>query len=603
MAVALGAVTVSSTINPQVSQAAPNKAGASQSVNMVDPSDAPAAADNAQTAPSSEEDPSLTPAEQTDPGAEAPDSQPVAEPPAAAPADAEPSDNSPVAADPQANPRPDTSSPAASRAGPRSVKAVRGAHGLTVTMWYLPGATVVINHNAFIFQVKAVRDSDGQPIAGVPIRYRINAPTGVVNKTTDVGYMCTQDGTSTTYPIGTVHTSFGNAGSAGQFTVTAEYGAPYASVTACQNAVNSATFTSAITVTPANPSNPNTLVMEYVPRMPATVTFEKMSTGDKEVGEDAANAHLFEVKVKSASGTPIAWMAPMIKSGLTITDKAGGSDPLGGAKAPVVTETSTPGVYEVQIWSKKTGTKVFNLNVEGRDAVPANSSTREFTYVPSVGTCQLSNLTVTPSSGEAAASASGEPITLAFTSSDASGAACRGIAGLFMPSISPATGARLGTVTEDSSVAGRYYVKVGATAAGNYTATVKLGTASKIANLKFTADQNSLRASLKGAPNGPLKPTAGLQYTVTVKIVDQFGNPLSNAPVQFTKSGVGTVVGNLTGLTDANGEYAIGVREAGVEGTALVTAKYGKTGGNADTDVRTDPANSSSAIKTLSLVF
>jgi hypothetical protein len=168
--------------------------------------------------------------------------------------------------------------------------------------------------------------------------------------------------------------------------------------------------------------------------------------------------------------------------------------------------------------------------------------------------------------------------TISGVVSDASGA---GVAG----AVVTVTGAGLGfvvnnnvysvgsaTVNADSN--GAYSVKVYSNTAGKISVTVASGAVSKAVALEFsgvttTANTNVITVDVAALTQ------VGRAVTVTVKVVDKFGNPVVGLSPALTLTGVGSLSSVAPAATDKTGvttvQFLAGANDFG---DAVITAKY-----------------------------
>ncbi len=230
-----------------------------------------------------------------------------------------------------------------------------------------------------------------------------------------------------------------------------------------------------------------------------------------------------------------------------------------------------------------------NLNSKVTSAVTAVSSAGTTKVSTITNTLVAADLNVDSNSQTAAgigygtATAAGSKDTIDGYATDATGV---GVAGQTVT----ITGAGLGflvgnvytigsaTVTSDN--VGHYSVLVFSTTAGAQTVTVTAGAATATATITYTGITSLAKTNVLTIDASSLS-QVGRSVTVSVKVVDKFGNVVSGVPVAVSVTGVGSLSA-ATATTDSKGVGTVQfVAGANDFGDAVVTAKFTATDADA----------------------
>ena len=141
----------------------------------------------------------------------------------------------------------------------------------------------------------------------------------------------------------------------------------------------------------------------------------------------------------------------------------------------------------------------------------------------------------------------------------------------------------VGTATVNADANGAYSVDVYSNTAGKPSVVVTSGAATKTVAIEFsgvttTANTNVVTIDV------PTSVQVGRAVTITVKIVDKFGNPVVGLAPTLTLTGVGSLSSTAPAATDKTGVTTVQfVAGANDFGDATITAKYtGKDAAGAD---------------------
>ena len=177
--------------------------------------------------------------------------------------------------------------------------------------------------------------------------------------------------------------------------------------------------------------------------------------------------------------------------------------------------------------------------------------------------------------------------TISGVVTQASGAAVSGatvtIAGAGLGFVVNGNVYSVGTATINTGTSGAYSVDVYSNTAGKASVVVTSGAATKTVSIEFsgvttTANTNVLTLDV------PTSIQVGRAVTVTVKVVDKFGNPVVGLAPTLSLTGVGSLSSTAPAATDKTGVTTVQlVAGANDFGDASITAKYtGKDAAGAD---------------------
>ncbi|GAA3589359.1 hypothetical protein GCM10022198_11560 [Klugiella xanthotipulae] len=405
----------------------------------------------------------------------------------------------------------------ATSGNPQSFTYKNGAASATASSWTVtPDGPVTANGTDSYTATVTVQDSNDNPVKDQGVSFTV--PTGVT--LTETGpFVSDEDGEVVVHFTSTA---------AGEFTVSAHIGA---------NLIGEA---------------------EKITFKAGDVAFgEGASTLDATTGTQQANgtaAHTATVVVRDEHGNPVkdASVAFAAASPATVLGES-------------TVTSNAEGIATVQVVSSTAGTFNVTATVNGT-AVTAGSPAR-VTFVAGAPSAGASTFTVTPTDPVAA---EGEvPFYATVTVTDAQGNPVEGVTVGFEAD-AVISGARTATTNAD----GVATTELTSTKTGIFTVRATIGSeqVGNIENIEFNAGAKSQDDTNIQATTGSKLANGVDAHTVTVTVVDLYGNPIQHSYVTFNVEGDATAASPTGVQTNADGQATLSVT-SNTAGTFTVTAK------------------------------
>jgi adhesin/invasin len=285
------------------------------------------------------------------------------------------------------------------------------------------------------------------------------------------------------------------------------------------------------------------------------------------------------------------------------------SDPSTGVTlGPIGAVAGEPGKYSFTIGSTAYGPKDITASY-ARVGAPASEDTERVNFVSDVGSA-TALLEVTPSSLRVH-----EDATATVTITDSSGNPVEGTVEFTFETLptaqnpAPITTVNGGVAqqvfTTDTIKNVRVTARVTLTESGQVIATTPVER-----YVNFTHGPVSVLTSTLEAGVSTDVPADGVsEHTAIATVRDEYGNPVRQAPVTFTHTGVGTITnsgatpGEWRCETNDDGVCTLVLVSQNVTGPAVVSAKFGEPGGTASTSVQVSATDPTPKVLSLNFVF
>ncbi|MFC4222438.1 invasin domain 3-containing protein [Lysinibacter cavernae] len=295
-------------------------------------------------------------------------------------------------------------------------------------------------------------------------------------------------------------------------------------------------------------------------------TSYSVSTGDESID---GGSHTATVTLADAYGNPVSGAASLILAATT--------DGLGSGAISAFTESATAGTYTASVTSSIAGSKAVTATFEGLDVSLDGNGSAAFV----AGDVDLGNAGTAYSVSTGDQTVGTGEHTVTVTLADAEGNPVGGKAGKLSASSTDSLGTgTIGSFTE-SATAGTYTAVVTSTVAG-----------AKAIMVEFDADQVTLdgndvasfvaagvdlsNASTNYSVSSGDQTVVSGSHTVTVKLADEFGNPVSGQSALIasaTAADLGTGSVSDVSETGAAGTYTATVTSS-VAGAKALTATF-----------------------------
>ncbi|QIK63227.1 DUF11 domain-containing protein [Leucobacter viscericola] len=310
-------------------------------------------------------------------------------------------------------------------------------------------------------------------------------------------------------------------------------------------------------------------------------------------------SHQVTVKLADDRGNPVSLFAA------ELAKLVGTATPSAGVTVGSFLEVEgEPGSYAATVTSTKVGDKTIAVTLDGNDVTSTGNKVASFSAGGPSTENAGTNYAV--STGTAQVGSGSHEVTVNVT--DADGNPVSGLAQeAFVFAADPAAGVSFDTFTAGAGV---YKMTLSSESAGVKDISVSLGANA----IKLATDATATAEFVAGAPvlndanlvnytvsSEQIVAGSGA-HTITVKLADEFGNPVKNQAAQLSAATVAELgSGNVTGFAESSDGVYVATVTSTVAGVKPVTVKHGTTAlsvlpvtGNANATFIADEASAES---------